>query len=248
MSGSLLEKEIGILGSGVWGTIGPHSVRAADMLSGVVGSRYGLLCHSRDAAYEAVLRHFGAFRGAKTAVGTICEPSDALVASYTGSDIVFLDDPSEADGVACAVIGVTRDFDGFPLDEISQRCRSRSIPLILSAAGYIRTKWRGQSLLGYADAAVYSLEKGSEIYAGKGGFIATNDLEVYSGAFAWHNCGRAFGEGASLNIEGIIGGDFRVSEWTAAVVESVIESGSYGEAADPERREMSKEPVYSRIG
>ena len=245
MNDLLLQKEIDVLKSGGWGTICPHSVNAASMLSGIVSSKYGLICHSWGAAYEALLRHFRAFHGTKVAVGAVCVPYDALVASCTGASPVFLDDPSQVDGAVCAVIDITEDFDSYPLEKVSGRCRSKNIPLIINAAGYIRTRWRGKTLADYASAVVYSLEKGSEIYAGKGGFIATDDLEIYSGVFAWHNCGRAFGEGASLSINGIIGGDLRVSEWTSAIVESVIETGHFSEAEPPEKREMGKEPVYS---
>ena len=126
--------EISVLESGVWGTIGPHSLKAASMLSEYVGSKYGLLCHSADAAYEAVLRHFRAFTGEKAAVAEICRPSNALIPLITGAEIIFL--PTE-DGMitaghiynlpdgrspVCVTLDITEKSDALPLSEIRSSC------------------------------------------------------------------------------------------------------------------------------
>ena len=89
---------------------------------------------------------------------------------------------------------------------------------------------------------IYSLGEGSEADCGGGGFIATNDISVHSGAFAYHNCGRSFGEGCTLNCDTLIGGDARITEWNAAQAEFAI--ASPGKAALPERCRMPDQPVF----
>ncbi|MBO7273783.1 MAG: hypothetical protein J6V22_02895, partial [Clostridia bacterium] len=90
----LIDTEMQVLNSGVWGTIGKYSVSAAKALAEYSGAKFGLLCHSYDAAYEAVLRHFGARFGASqtsdaTVVGEVSAPSDSLVAVCVNSNPVF---------------------------------------------------------------------------------------------------------------------------------------------------------------
>ena len=92
----LIDTEMQVLNSGVWGTIGKYSVSAAKALAEYSGAKFGLLCHSYDAAYEAVLRHFGARFGVNqtsdaTVVGEVSAPSDSLVAVCVNSTPVFAD-------------------------------------------------------------------------------------------------------------------------------------------------------------
>jgi len=242
----MLEKQLKVLGSGVWGTIGERSVSAAAMLAEYVGAKHGLLCHSAGAAYEAVLRHFGAAGGNIFFCGETCDPMDPLMAVCTGAEPVFVPCSGEVmdaaaldkmlgerNGVRC----VTADAD--PDGAIRKVCLKHRVPLIINAGGVFR-----KGIVQSADAVVWSLEEGSGIYAGKGGFIAADDTGVYAGAFAYHNCGRGFGEGCSLNMDSIVGGDLRVTEWTAAAVEVVLETGNFSTSAPRKLVRMADQPVF----
>ena len=254
------KKELEVLACGAWGTIGPRSVSCADRLAKLTGARRGLLCHSFDAAMEAVLRHFGIWHGSTVAVGAVCCPSDALVPTVLGAEAVFLPVSDPAAGAdleelrgafgrtlpGCVLLDVPARGDEWPLDEIAALCREKKIPLILNAGGSFRRGWRCQPLASFADAVLYSLENGSEIEAGKGGFVAADSDEVYAGAFAFHNCGRSVGEGCSLAIEGVLGGDLRVTEWTAAAAEAVLDSGEFREAAPLPLRDMPSQPLFKK--
>ena len=46
MQKRLIDTELSVLESGVWGTIGKYSVSAAKALADYSGAKYGLLCHS----------------------------------------------------------------------------------------------------------------------------------------------------------------------------------------------------------
>jgi len=127
---------------------------------------------------------------------------------------------------------------------LSTVCAKHNVPLVLNAGGAFSAKYNGKSLTDYASAVLYSLEEGSEIYAGKGGFVATNDKAVSSGAFSYHNCGRNPDDGSSLNMDEIVGGDLRVSEWTAVAAEIILESGCFAEAVPMKLVKMKGQPVF----
>ena len=85
----LEQKELEILSDVVWGTIGAHSISAAEKLAAYVNADLGLLCHSPSAAYEAALRQCGAAHGKCVVTGAVSSPMNSLVAVCIGAKPVF---------------------------------------------------------------------------------------------------------------------------------------------------------------
>lgn len=266
MQKRLIETELSVLESGVWGTIGGYSVSAAKALAEYSGANYGLLCHSYDAAYEAVLRHFGArFAEDKatdaTVVAEVSAPADSLVAVCVGSAPVFVDvcetcgmiRPKNLEAllesIETPVRAVVLDYlvgrkEDYKLARVQEICRERNIPLILNVGGYIGARHEGKPLTDFCDAAIFTLGKGSAIDVGMSGLVLTNDMGIFQGAFAYHNCGRGFGEGASLVMNNIVGGDLRVTEWTAAAAQIILEAGALATPAPLAQEKMKGQPVF----
>lgn len=261
MTENLINRELEILASGGWGTINPHSVSAAAALAKYVGAEYGLLCHSADSAYESLIRQFGAAHGDAIVAGEVSVPSDSLIAVITGAKTVFapvcencgmirpkgLEEILSANkNVKCVVVDIVPEvLDRYKLDKVFAITRAAGVGLILNAGGAFSARWNGTPLVKLCDAVLYSCEEGSEIYCVKGGFIATDAEPVFSGAFAYHNCGRSFGEGCSLEIDGIVGGDFRVTEFTAVIAEEILDTGRFGAYVPLKREKMAGQPVFS---
>ena len=266
MQKRLIETELSVLESGVWGTIGGYSVSAAKALAEYSGANYGLLCHSYDAAYEAVLRHFGArFAEDKatdaTVVAEVSAPADSLVAVCVGSAPVFVDvcetcgmiRPKNLEAllesIETPVRAVVLDYlvgrkEDYKLARVQEICRERNIPLILNVGGYIGARHEGKPLTDFCDAAIFNLGKGSAIDVGMSGLVITNDMGIFQGAFAYHNCGRGFGEGASLVMNNIVGGDLRVTEWTAAAAQIILEEGALATPTPLVQEKMKGQPVF----
>lgn len=267
MQKRLIETELSVLESGVWGTIGNYSVSAAKALAEYSGASYGLLCHSCDAAYEAVLRHFGArFDKNQTSDATVvCEvsaPADSLVAVCVGSTPIFTDvcetcgmiRPKALEALLqnadLPIRAVVLDYlvgrkEDYKLSRVYEICRERKIPLILNVGGYIGVRHQGKPLTDFCDAAIFTLGKGSSIDVGMSGLVLTNDMAVFQGAFAYHNCGRGFGEGASLVMNDIVGGDLRVTEWTAAAAQILLEEGALASPTPLAQEKMKGQPVFN---
>ena len=266
MQKKLIDTELSVLESGVWGTIGGYSVSAAKAFAEYSGANYGLLCHSYDAAYEAVLRHFGA-RFAEnqtcdaTVVAEVSAPVDSLVAVCVGSTPVFSDvcetcgmmRPKNLEalleGIELPVRAVVLDYlvgrkEDYKLGRVQEICREKKIPLILNVGGYIGARHEGKPLTDFCDAAIFTLGKGSAIDVGMSGLVLTNDMGIFQGAFAYHNCGRGFGEGASLVMNNIVGGDLRVTEWTAAAAQIILEEGALATPVPMAQEKMKGQPVF----
>ena len=266
MQKRLIDTELSVLESGVWGTIGGYSVSAAKALAEYSGANFGLLCHSYDAAYEAVLRHFGArFDESQTSdatvVGEVSAPADSLVAVCVGSTPVFVDVCENCgmirpktlaaflENVNLPVRAVVLDYlvgkkEDYKLSRVYEICREKKIPLILNVGGYIGARHEGKPLTDFCDAAIFDLGKGSAIDVGMSGLILTNEMGIFQGAFAYHNCGRGFGEGASLVMNDIVGGDLRVTEWTAAAAQILLEEGALATPTSLRQERMKGQPVF----
>ena len=262
----LIDTEMQVLNSGVWGTIGKYSVSAAKALADFSGAKFGLLCHSYDAAYEAVLRHFGARFGASqtsdaTVVGEVSAPSDSLVAVCVNSTPVFADVCDTCgmikpklladllESIELPVRAVVLDYlvgrkEDYKLARVYEICRAKNIPLILNVGGYIGARHEDKPLTDYCDAAIFTLGKGSAIDVGMSGLVLTNDMGIFQGTFAYHNCGRGFGEGASLVMNDIVGGDLRVTEWTAAAAQIILEEGALATPTPMVQEKMKGQPVF----
>lgn len=262
-----LEKvELEVLECGVWGTVGPYSVSAAKALAEYTGGKFAVLCHSYDAAYEATLRHFGARlaglpHGDVTVVGETSCPSDSLVALCVGStpefsavcDTCGMLSPKTVeaaiDGAKLPVRAVIVDYlpekaDKYPLEKVYEVCKAKEIPLIINAGGAIGVRHGDKALTELSDAVLYTLGEGSAINVGMSGIIVTDNEEIRQGAFAYHNCGRGFGAGCSLVMDNIIGGDLRVTEWTAAAAQMILESGELEKPAPMTLVKMKGQPVF----
>ena len=266
MQKKLIETEISVLESGVWGTIGKYSVSAAKALADYSGAKYGLLCHSYDAAYEAVLRHCGArFAETQTSdatvVGEVSAPADSLVAVCVGSTPVFSDVCENCgmirpknleaflEGVELPVRALVLDYlvgrkEDYKLSRVYEICREKKISLILNVGGYIGARHEGKPLTDFCDAAIFTLGEGSAINVGMSGLVLTNDMGLFQGTFAYHNCGRGCGEGASLVMNNIVGGDLRVTEWTAAAAQIILEEGALATPTPLAQERMKGQPVF----
>lgn len=265
---SLEQLELEILNSGKWGTIAPHSISAASALAARCGAKHGLLCHSADAALEALLRHLGARfaslpHGDALVVGEIGSPAHSLIGLCVGAKPLFTPTCERCGMIAPATLeavlsdtalpirAVVIDYLAereqaaeYPLEKIGEICRAHHVPLILDAGGCIGARHHGEPLTTYADAVLYSLGEGSAVDAGGGGFVSTDCDALWAGTFAYHNCGRGFGAGCSLVMDNILGGDMRVTEWIAAAAEEILRLDALALPCERKLVRMKGQPVF----
>ncbi len=260
MNNKFIDYELEVLESGVWGTIGPYSITGAHVLAELVGARYGLLCHSASAAYESVLRACGAAHGSYIITPSYGDPNNTLTAACTGAAPLFCDvdagtgliAPSSLEKTlerpnASRAVAVVADYipgkAGFELEKITALCKKHSLPFILNAGGCLTARHNGKPLIDFADAVIWSIGSGSEVYTGNGGFIAFDRSDLYADTFAYHNCGRSPGDGCTLTFDDILGGDMRVTEWTARLIEPLLETGRFAAVNPRKFTAMHREPA-----
>ena len=264
----MVKAELSVLESGKWGTVGPHYTSASKLFAEYTGAAYGMLTSTFDAAYESVLRQCASrfdetVSGDVVITGEVSTPANSLIALCAGAGVKFapvcercgMISPKKLAAVLksidvpvrCVTLDYLAEKDGadsYHLDKLSENCKSHGIPLVINAYGNIGAKHNGAELTKFASAVVYSLEEGSAVNIGKGGLVTTDDPDFFDGAYAYHNCGRSLGVGSTLDMDTIIGGDLRISEWNAVLAEEILKSGELSVVTARELADMKSQPLF----
>lgn len=217
-----------------WGTIGPKSISSAKLIAQRVSGQYGLLLHSASAALEAQLRSLEIVYGDEVIMASYSNPMVSMITAAVGATPVFVDiDPNTATlspaAVEKAITSKTKAViadipGGNPCDakKLAEICASVNVKLIINLGDGYDSVQNGKSLVHYAWGTVLDISDGTALPAGEGGALINNDEAAFFAGFAYHNCGRTPGAGSSLDMDSIVGGDLRIAEWQAAMVEANI--------------------------
>lgn len=211
--------------SGVWGTIGPKFSEASSLLSQTCAqNEFGILMHSKTAAYETTLRSLGIRYKDAVLCAAYSDKMDAEVAAAIGATPLFADVLKEtlvlspdhvrevlaaSPNVKALTVDYSKDLDLAAFREI---CREHSCALIVNAGDAWNVTFDMEGIY----AVIFDF--------GICGAAVAGTKEGYLSLFAWHHCGHAAGTTESFTFDKIVGGDMRVSEWQAiAVIELLKE-------------------------
>lgn len=228
----------------VWGTIGPDFVKANTAVAKLCGTEYGLTVFSNTAALEAILRGWNIGFGDEVIIADYSDPVNTSVTAAVFATPVFAD-------VCPECFALTRDtvlpritprtkavIADLPcgrtcgIKSLSDLCKEKGIKLILNMNDALCAKVDSVPAARLADAAFVNLSDGKSLDAGLAGAVLTDCRESFDLFYAYHNCGRPFGEGATLSFDAIIGGDLRIAEWQAALINAYCEDGEAFETTE----------------
>jgi dTDP-4-amino-4,6-dideoxygalactose transaminase len=108
------------------------------------------------------------------------------------------------------------------MDEIMSLARAKGIKVLEDCAQSLGASYKGKPLGSIGDVGIYSFQIAKTITSGEGGGLVTNDPLLYERAARYHDLGilraphQALLGGARL--EGLIGNQYRMSEFTGAVL------------------------------
>ncbi len=208
---------------GVWGTAGQRFTEASDMMRRRCNGSYGVLMHSKEAAYETVLRSLNLGYGDCLLCAAYSDRMDSEIAAAVGITPFFADIEKETLAISARMLetvfsrysevrAITLDYQkNVELSFIKDICRKNNCPLIINAGTALDAVFEFEGIY----AVVFDL--------GVCGAAVTGTEENYESVFAWHHCGHAPGTGSSISFDRIAGGDMRVSEWQAIEAMEILE-------------------------
>ncbi len=209
--------------SGVWGTIGPYMMKAGEDIAEYAKSKYALALISDSAAFEVLLRSLEISYGDNVICANASYFNEAMTIAAVGATPIFCGDGKyidiskaesaiESGNVKAAVVC---DYN---IDIISPICIKNNIPIIENAGYNLKlTKKEG----------IYASFCNLAPVCGSCGAVITNDYKAYCLAFSYHHCGHPVGEGAGIYNQALLGGDFRITEWEAAVISHYVNNGDF---------------------
>jgi 8-amino-3,8-dideoxy-alpha-D-manno-octulosonate transaminase len=114
-------------------------------------------------------------------------------------------------------MGCPADMDG-----IMSVARGKGIKVLEDCAQSLGASYRGKPLGSIGDVGMYSFQIAKTITSGEGGGLVTNDPLLYERAARYHDLGILRAPHETLlggaRLEGLIGNQYRMSEFTAAVL------------------------------
>ena len=207
---------------GQWGTIGPHFLNSSQEIAGFAGVSYGLVTFSASVALETVLRAKNIGVGDAVAVADWSDPVDAMTVSAVGATPVFVG-CGKQEALSVAMLegqNLQAVIADYPCDVValSAYCKEHNLYFILNLWDTWGAKADGQSVCRLADACVVDMSQGCVLDLGLCGGVLTDSKEDFDLFYAYHNCGRPMGDGATLTFDDIVGGDLRVAEFQASLI------------------------------
>jgi 8-amino-3,8-dideoxy-alpha-D-manno-octulosonate transaminase len=114
------------------------------------------------------------------------------------------------------------------LDEISKIAKENNLILIEDCAQAFGATFKGKSVGTFGGIGAFSLNVYKTITGGDGGMVITDDEELYKRAFAVHDQGHLpLRQGVEQGNRTVLGINFRMTEFTAAVVGAQLKKIDY---------------------
>jgi len=109
------------------------------------------------------------------------------------------------------VAGCPCDMDG-----MLAVARKHGLRVIEDACQAHAAEWKGRRVGAIGDCGGFSFQSSKNLCVGEGGVVVTDDEEIYSRAFQFHNVGRS-PEGSRHEFASL-GSNYRMTEWQAAIL------------------------------
>tara|TARA_B100000131_G_scaffold305734_1_gene332030 strand:+ start:2370 stop:3476 length:1107 start_codon:yes stop_codon:yes gene_type:complete len=209
-----------------WITEGPKSKEFSDKLLELTGAKYGVFAQNGTIALYLGLRAIGIGRGDEVIVPNFTFIASANAVEMCGARPVFVDineDDLQIDIGDCQRVLTKQTKAIMPvhifglsanMDEVMDFADKHSLKVIEDAAQAIGINWGGKHCGTFGDVGCFSFFADKTITTGEGGFVTTNDGDVYNKLLFLRNQGR-LNRGSFIHPE--IGYNFRITDIQAAM-------------------------------
>lgn len=220
---------LGVLDSGRWWSTEGTVVRAFERdWAAFCGTRDCMAVTNGTHAIEVALLAAGIGAGDEVIVPDYTFFATAAAVCTVNAVPVLVDiDPAtfclDVDAAAAAITERTRaiiavHIAGHPadLDALTALCARTGLLLIEDCAHAHGSRWRDQHVGSFGAAGTFSFQQSKLMTAGEGGAIVSSDPSLGARIRSFADCGRR--PGAWFYDHYALGGNYRMSEWQAAVL------------------------------
>ena len=209
-----------------WVTEGPKAKEFADKLCKLIGCKYGVFANNGTLSIYLGLRALDIGPGDEVIVPNFTFIASANAVEMCGAKPVFVDIDRHTlhlDIDKCELLVTDKTKAIMPvhiygmsanMDEVMDFARKHGLRVIEDAAQAIGVEWRGKHCGSFGDIGSFSFFADKTITTAEGGFVCTNDEDIYKKLLYLRNQGR-LNRGTFIHPE--IGYNFRITDIQAAI-------------------------------
>jgi dTDP-4-amino-4,6-dideoxygalactose transaminase len=227
-----------VLGSGNWGGFPSPNVMAgefAERFAAYHGAKYAVCTTGGTTALEVALRAAGLERGDEVLVPALTFYATAFAALVQGFKPVFVDVDPDTWCIDAAQIErhITPDTRAIlpvhlgsrmaDMDRIGEIARARDLRVVEDCAHMHGGFWREKGAGTLGDFGCFSFQSSKLMTSGEGGIIITSDETFAERCNAYVNSGRGHGGDRQAAEGTMLGWNYRITEFQAAVLLAQLE-------------------------
>jgi len=223
-----------VLESQKWGTLGPEVAKFTERFCNYLGVKHGVAVTNGTATMEVLLRAKGIGFGDEVLVPPYTFVATVSAVICVGATPVFVDieedtfnmDPDKLEQAITprtkAVIPVHVGGRPCDMDKIMAIANKYNLFVIEDTAHAHGSEWKGQKCGSLGTAGSFSFQASKNLTAGEGGFISTNDTDLFEMCWSIHHCGRDY-KGTVWYGHPYIGTNARMTEWQAVILNAQLD-------------------------
>jgi dTDP-4-amino-4,6-dideoxygalactose transaminase len=227
-----------VLESGNWGGFPSPNVMAgefAERFAAYHGAKYAVCTTGGTTALEVALKAAGLERGDEVLVPALTFYATAFAALVQGFKPVFVDVDPDTWCIDAAQIErhITPDTRAIlpvhlgsrmaDMDRIGEIARERNLRVIEDCAHMHGGFWREKGAGTLGDAGCFSFQSSKLMSSGEGGIVITSDETLAERCNAYVNSGRGHGGDRQAAEGTMLGWNYRITEFQAAVLLAQLE-------------------------
>jgi perosamine synthetase len=209
-----------------WITEGPKAAEFSQSLCGLIGAKYGVFAPNGTLALYLALKSLGIGPGDEVIVPNFTFIASANSVEMIGATPVFVDinlQTLQIDVQDCyraltkstkAIMPVHIYGASADMSRVMAFAKENNLLVIEDAAQALGVKWAGKGCGSFGDAATFSFFADKTLTTGEGGFVTTNNKEIYDRLRLFRNQGR-FHRGTFQHPA--IGYNFRMTDIQMAI-------------------------------
>lgn len=218
-----------VLESGRWWSSEGKQVRAFEAAwANFIGVHHAIAATNGSHALELALLGAGVGAGDEVIVTDYTFFASAAAIAFVNAIPILVDVDADTfcidcDAVLAAMTPRTRaviavHLAGHPadLDRLTWLCAQHDLALIEDCAHAHGSSWNGKPVGGFGAAGTWSFQQSKLLTAGEGGAVTVNDSSKAARIRSLCDCGRQPGEWFYSHF--VLGGNYRMTEWQAAVL------------------------------
>lgn len=227
-----------VLESGNWGGFPSPNVMAAEFAERFAahhGARYGICTTGGTTALEVALRAAGLERGDEVLVPALTFYATPFAALIQGFRPVFVDVDPDSWCIDAAQVErhITPDTRAIlpvhlgsrmaDMDRIAEVARKHNLRVIEDCAHMHGGAWRGRGAGSLGDVGCFSFQSSKLMTCGEGGIMLTSDDSLEERCHAYVNSGRVKTSDRTAAEGTMLGWNYRITEFQAAVLLAQLE-------------------------